>query len=194
MLLIFAFLILAACVIILPSRYKRYFSFGVSLYLAIHSSYYAYQAFTHNKIDIPIGYFGLLGDIDLKIDYLSAVFILMINFVVLASSIYSVGFLRKLTHDRMALNLHLIAFSVLHASMLLLCMFDNILAFMIFWEIMSFSSFVLLIFDYQKGSNIKAAVNYLIQMHIGAVFLMAATIIITVFQSCIGIFKHILTI
>lgn len=178
MLLILAFLLLTSIVWVLPGRYKRYFSFGVSLYLAAHSSFFAYQAFTHNQIEQPIGYFGLLGDIDLKVDYLSAVFIIMINFVVLASSLYSIGYLKKLTHDAMALNLHLTAFSVLHASMLLLCMFDNILAFMIFWEIMSFSSFVLLIFDYQRTKNIRAAVNYLVQMHIGAVFLMVATIIV----------------
>lgn len=178
MLLILIFLVLTGVFIALPPRYKRYFSFGVSLYLAVHSSWLAYQAFTHNQVDVPIGIFGLLGDIDLKVDHLSAVFIVMINFVVLCASLYSVGYLKKLTHDTMALNLHLIAFSVLHASMLLLCMFDNILAFMIFWEIMTFSSFVLLIFDYQRTKNIKAAVNYLIQMHIGSVFLMVATILV----------------
>ena len=45
------------------------------------------------------------------------------------------------------------------------------LAFLIAWELMSLSSLLLVIFEHQNKNTINAGINYLIQMHIGVVFL-----------------------
>jgi formate hydrogenlyase subunit 3/multisubunit Na+/H+ antiporter MnhD subunit len=55
-------------------------------------------------------------------------------------------------------------------------MVQNGLAFLIVWELMSLSSFLLVIFDHQNKTTLKAGINYLVQMHIGVLFLTAAFI------------------
>jgi formate hydrogenlyase subunit 3/multisubunit Na+/H+ antiporter MnhD subunit len=55
-------------------------------------------------------------------------------------------------------------------------MVQNGLAFLIVWELMSISSFLLVIFEHQKKATLKAGINYLVQMHIGVLFLAAAFI------------------
>jgi len=45
------------------------------------------------------------------------------------------------------------------------------LAFLIAWELMAVSSFMLILFEAEKRATLKTAVNYLIQMHIGFVLL-----------------------
>lgn len=162
----------------LPGRFKRYFSFLVVLVLAGVSGFVSYKAMHDGYYYFPLGEFGILGELDLKVDFLSAIFLLMINLISVCTSLYAVGFLKKFTGDNVALNLHLFAFNILHVTMLLLCMVDNILIFIILWEIMSFASFVLIIFDFEKGKNLKTAINYLLQMHVGVVFLMIALIIL----------------
>src|ERR1019366_6536937 len=56
------------------------------------------------------------------------------------------------------------------------CMVQNGLAFLIVWELMSISSFMLVIFDHQNKRTLRAGINYLVQMHIGVLFLSAAFI------------------
>jgi len=72
--------------------------------------------------------------------------------------------------------LHYFAFLWLHLSMLLVLMLRDALAFLIVWEIMSLSSFILVIFDSEKRETIKIGIQYLIQMHIGMAFIMLAFI------------------
>ncbi len=62
--------------------------------------------------------------------------------------------------------------------MLLVCMFHNMVAFLVAWEIMSVASFALVIFEYEKPEVIKAGINYLVQMHIGALLLIIACILV----------------
>ena len=55
-------------------------------------------------------------------------------------------------------------------------MVQNGLVFLIVWEFMSISSFLLVIFEHQKKATLQAGINYLVQMHIGILFLSAAFI------------------
>ncbi len=162
----------------LPGRFKRYFSFFIVIICSMMGGFISYKTIHDGYYYFPLGNFGILGELDLKVDFLSAIFLLMINLITLCTSLYAVGFLKKFTGDNVALNLHLFAFNCLHITMLLLCMVDNLLIFIILWEVMSFASFVLIIFDFEKGKNLKSAINYLLQMHIGVVFLTVALIIL----------------
>jgi formate hydrogenlyase subunit 3/multisubunit Na+/H+ antiporter MnhD subunit len=43
---------------------------------------------------------------------------------------------------------------------------QNSLAFLFVWEVMALSSFILVIFEYQKPETLKAGINFLIQSHV----------------------------
>ncbi|WP_373498194.1 proton-conducting transporter membrane subunit [Desulfococcus sp.] len=51
---------------------------------------------------------------------------------------------------------------------------NNMITFMLFWEIMSLSSFFLVIYDYEKAENRKAGYLYFVFSHAGAMFILSA--------------------
>jgi formate hydrogenlyase subunit 3/multisubunit Na+/H+ antiporter MnhD subunit len=55
--------------------------------------------------------------------------------------------------------------------MVWVCVFDHGIMFLISWELMSLSSLMLVIFEYQNKNVIKAGINYMLQMHLSVVFL-----------------------
>ncbi len=143
------------------------------------TSFWAIQAFaTSNLIEFPFIY--VLGNsISLSIDKLSAFFILVINFTSLTGLIYARGYLKPYLPKKNSTEIafHYFNFLWLHISMLLVVMIRDALAFLIAWEIMSLVSFFLVIFESEKKETVKIGLKYLIQMHIGVVFLMIAFII-----------------
>jgi formate hydrogenlyase subunit 3/multisubunit Na+/H+ antiporter MnhD subunit len=81
--------------------------------------------------------------------------------------------LRKANHA-----VHFFSFAWLHFSMLIVCMVQHAVAFMVAWEIMSVASFLLVIFEGGKPGVLKAGIDYLVQMHIGALLLIVGFLII----------------
>lgn len=114
---------------------------------------------------------NLLGDVLIRIDGLSAWFILIINFTCITGVLYGSEYLKAYTNTAKKLNLHWILFVLFQLSMVWVCMIQHGLAFLIVWEIMSLSSVLLVIFDQNNPKIIKAGINYLIQMHLSIVFL-----------------------
>jgi formate hydrogenlyase subunit 3/multisubunit Na+/H+ antiporter MnhD subunit len=56
--------------------------------------------------------------------------------------------------------------------MLGICSVQNGFIFLLLWELMAISVFVLVIFEHEKPDTIKAGINYLVQSHISIVFIM----------------------
>ncbi len=174
--LFFYSLLATPLLLLLPKNIKSYFNFSINLFLAIVSTCMVILSYQKNgSIDYFLTDLSIIGLVHLKIDELSSIFILVINFTVLTSSLFSIGYFKK-RGSTGALSLHLFSFAILHAAMLLVCMVQDLLAFVVFWEIMSLCSFVQVIFDSEKPANIKAALNYLIQMHINVVLLIIAIV------------------
>jgi hydrogenase-4 component B len=113
----------------------------------------------------------LLGNIIVRVDSLSAWFILIINFTSINGMLYGMGYLKAYSHLRVNQELHWVFYTMFHVSMLWVCMFENCLAFLISWELMSLSSLMLVIFEYQNKDTLKAGLNYMIQMHLSVVLL-----------------------
>ncbi|MCF8067518.1 MAG: hydrogenase [Desulfobacterales bacterium] len=119
--------------------------------------------------------FNYLNSLSLtfQIDGLSAFFLVAIFAVSLLASIFSFHYMSKPEKSlRTAVNY--LFFSLLIASMALVVTASNILAFMLSWEIMSLSSFFLVIYDYQSPENRRAGYLYFIFSHVGAMFIFAA--------------------
>jgi hydrogenase-4 component B len=112
-------------------------------------------------------------------DKLSAFFIIVINFTVISGYIYSLDYLRPYEKTKPAvwMRIHYLAFNWLHISMILVPLLRNSFWFLVVWEIMTLTSFVLVIFSYDSKGTIKAGMSYLIQMHVGMFLILAAFII-----------------
>ena len=107
-------------------------------------------------------------------DALSAWFMLVINIVFVAGSLYGLGYLRHYSDKEKDLRLHWFLMPVFHFSMIAVCWVANWFYLLVFWEIMSLSSFMLILFEREKEATLKAALNYFVQMHISILFLMTA--------------------
>ena len=113
----------------------------------------------------------LFGNIQIRVDSLSAWFILIINFTSINGVLYGKGYLKSYSDLKTNIELHWISYIIFHLSMLWVCMFENGLAFLISWELMSLSSLMLVIFEFQNKETLKAGINYMVQMHLSVLFL-----------------------
>lgn len=173
-------LFLVPLVVLVPQKYKAFYSFVNVLITSFLTTYVIItEFFKHWYYFEEIQRIPLIGNIEIKIDPLSAIFILMINFIFIMASLYSIGYLKRQKNER-SLNINFIAFNVLQISMLIICMIQDFMPFLIVWEIMSFASFLLILADYEKKKTVKIALNYLVQMHVGVVFLMMAVVILQI--------------
>ena len=112
-----------------------------------------------------------LGSFYVAIDSLSAFFIITISIVCALAAVYGAAYLDA---DRAKKNLGAawFFFNVLFASMLLVVIARNGLLFLIAWELMSLSSFFLVMFEHEKPEVREAGWVYLVAAHIGQVCLM----------------------
>lgn len=153
--------------------------FGAVLCLAAITSVPAVKALLDHKTiqnSFPLPY--PFGTVPVCIDPLSGWFLLIINLTSITSALYGMGYLKKYSGQRTHLILHWIYFVFFQASMLAVCVLQHSLAFLVAWEIMSISSFLLVIFEQGNPGTLKAGINYLVQMHIGVALLSIAFIAI----------------
>ena len=143
---------------------------------AVISGYLAIQSLTGEAISISLAGSYVTGPIPLRIDALSGWFMLIINLIFLTGGIYGFSYLKAYRERRNSLSLHSISILIQHASLLSICVIQNSFVFLIAWEILALTSFILIIFEHENPVNIKAAINYLIQAHISIVFLMVGFI------------------
>lgn len=120
-----------------------------------------------------------LGTLNIQMDSLSAWLVLIINFGVLQGSIYGIFYLKSY---QLPTNkwIHYMTLPLFHLSMIGVCVFQQGFGFLIAWEVMSLTSMVLVMFEYQKRISIRAALNYLVQMHIGVLLIISAFILLYV--------------
>ncbi len=117
----------------------------------------------------------LFGAEELAIDPLSALFLLIIGLAGIATMLYSRGYLQSyLTKKSSAhISLHYASLTTLVLSMMLVVMSGGGFSFLLAWELMTIASFLLILFDAERAEVLRAALAYLIMMHIGFVFLVA---------------------
>lgn len=121
-----------------------------------------------------------VGKVNLVIDPLSVFFIMVISVMSFIGALYSIGYIKPYLNKNKVVPSHFLFFSFLIASMLLVVTVQNILGFLIVWEIMSLSSFFLVIFENEIKEVISAGINYLITMHISILFIIIGFILLTI--------------
>lgn len=119
-----------------------------------------------------------IGKVVFLIDQLSAFFILVISIMSFIGTLYSIGYIKPYLNKNYCVSSHFFFLSILISSMLMVVTVQNALFFLIVWEIMSLSSFFLVIFENEKKEVISAGMNYLVTMHISVLFIITGFIML----------------
>lgn len=125
----------------------------------------------HMPWSIPFGSFAL------KIDALSAVFSTPIMIVSMLAAVYGAEYLRPY-EGKKNIALSWFFFNLLVGSMLLVVAAQNAMIFLLAWELMSLSSFFLVMFEHEREPVRAAGWTYLVATHIGAAFLLVLFILL----------------
>ena len=121
---------------------------------------------------IEILYGGaVFGNIPVRLDSLSAWFVLLTNFTMVTGILYGRQYLRHYKNSNSDLSLHYSSYVLNHAALTGVYFLQNSLAFLCSWEIMAITAFIMVIFEHGRMETLKAGINYLIQSHIGIVLL-----------------------
>jgi hydrogenase-4 component B len=136
---------------------------GVGLALAIVALFSMGQL--AQSIVLPLG----LPDLPfhLRLDSLSAFFLLLLGATAFGISIFSAGYFRD--SEGAAPGLLCLHYHVFLASMALVLVADDAYAFMVAWETMALSSFFLVTTDHRIPEIRRAGFLYLLIAHIGAI-------------------------
>ncbi|HBN08535.1 MAG TPA: hypothetical protein DD435_07755 [Cyanobacteria bacterium UBA8530] len=116
----------------------------------------------HHGWSVPYGSFFL------KIDPLSAFFLLPILLLTAIAAIYAVGYLEKEEKQ----GSHWLFFNLLACSMAFVVVARNGILFLVAWEAMAIFSFFLVSFEDEKEEVRKASWIYLVATHLGTAFLL----------------------
>ena len=138
----------------------------------------AFQALRGYNFELILSGSIPFGALPIKIDALSGWFILTINFTIVTGAIYGLNYMKQFIKQESNITMHCIAYVLVHTSLVSICSVQNGMVFLVLWEIMALSAFILVIFEYYKQQTLRAGINYLIQSHICIVFLMLGFIFV----------------
>jgi len=153
------------------ARLKAWTAIGATLALSSISGYAAVNSLLGTSSVVLLGGSSVTGAIPVVIDPLSAWFILVINFTFVTGTLYGARYMRAYEDKAPNLALHWISLVFTHVSLLGVCSVQNSFVFLVFWELMAVSAFLMVIFEGHKTKTIKAGINYLIQSHITIILL-----------------------
>ena len=125
--------------------------------------------FPPGKAILPIGLPWL--PMHVRLDALAGFFLLVIGLLLGAVALYSVGYLRQLADQRNLTPLY-IFLPLFVTGMQGVVLADDAYTFMIFWELMSVSSYFLVTFDHEQDSSRRAGFLYLLMAHLGGLLIL----------------------
>jgi len=108
--------------------------------------------------------------LNFRLDALSAYFLLIIGVLASAVSVYSFGYADARHYGGRAVGTAYCAFVGAMAGLVLA---DGVFSFLVFWELMSLASFVLVVHEHKEAEVRRAGFIYLAMTHAGAGFLVA---------------------
>ena len=87
-----------------------------------------------------------------------------------AAALYAKGYVDRYLDRKPAahISLHYFAFTLLSLSMTAVVTASGGYTFLFWWELMTLSSFVLILFDAERKEVLKAALTYLVMMHLAS--------------------------
>ena len=164
----------ALAALLVKDNYKLKICSIFTLFASLTALYPAgFVLFTGKALSGSFPSTPLFGEIAVTMDPLSAVFTAVISIMSLLGVIYANGYMKPYLNKGMHTSSHCFFLMLLIASMLGVVTVQNGLAFLIVWELMSLSSFFLVIFEGEKKNVLKAGIKYLVYMHFSVIFIIA---------------------
>ncbi|MEW6686707.1 MAG: proton-conducting transporter membrane subunit [Candidatus Edwardsbacteria bacterium] len=118
---------------------------------------------------------GLNAQLNLRIDSLSAIFILLVAIIGSCATLYSKEYMLRYQKNLGAYYPFLL---LLFASIVGVVAVSDFFFFLVFWEIMSLVSYLLVIFEHEQKVNLRAGFKYFLMVHIGTMLIIIAAIIL----------------
>ena len=147
-------------------------AFALLFINALISGYFAVQSLLGYAISFNLPGSFVTGNIPIRIDALSGWFMLIINLVFVTGGFYGLFYMKAYKAQQNNLTLHSISFLFQHAALLSVCVIQNSFVFLIAWEMLALTSFLMIIFEHEHIATLKAGINYLIQAHFSIIFMM----------------------
>lgn len=170
--LLAAFLSLFADQFIKASRLLVFIPLGISGLLATCSGFIILSGMPGFSIELPLGLPWLQWH--LRFDPLSALFLGIIGIVTFAISLFGPAYVREYERSVYSQTVMGVATGLFVAGMQLVVVADDTYAFMIAWELMSVSSYMLVSYEHRDAANRRSAFLYLLMAQIGAVMILMA--------------------
>jgi formate hydrogenlyase subunit 3/multisubunit Na+/H+ antiporter MnhD subunit len=117
-----------------------------------------------------------IGKLALGLDPLGAVFLLPIALIGALCAIYGVAYLRRHAHGR-SIGGSLAAYNVLLLSMALVVTADDLVLLLMAWELMTLSSWALVVSDHDAPAVREAGLRYLVAGHIATAALLILVLV-----------------
>jgi hydrogenase-4 component B len=165
-------------ILLVNTKLKGIITVATVIILGLISSFISVKALAGTNFDVLLRGTFLFGDVPVRIDALSGWFILVINFTIITGAFYGINYMKRYRERRSDITLHCIAFILVYVAMLGICSVQNGFIFLLLWELMALSVFILVIFEHEKPETIKAGINYLVQSHVSIVFIMLGFIFV----------------
>ena len=129
------------------------------------------KTFIEGKSEIVFNFGSIFQNVHFVLDNLSAFFALIISGICALAIFYSNGYLSNYIEKGKSITSHCVFMLLLLASMLGVVICQNALMFLIIWELMSLSSFFLVIFEHEKKEVLNSGIKYLVYMHVSVIFI-----------------------
>lgn len=123
-------------------------------------------------IQLPIGIPFIVWS--MRLDVLSGFFLCLIGLVTIAISFYGPGYLRNYENTKQSFYALILFTGLFLASMSLVVLSNDLFSFMFSWELMSLTSYFLVIYQHQYAENRKAAQIYLLMAHVSGLLILIA--------------------
>ncbi|MGI6451082.1 MAG: proton-conducting transporter membrane subunit [Desulfitobacteriia bacterium] len=123
----------------------------------------------------------------MKVDNISAFFLLALFILVFCVSIYSIGYISHYIGSR-NVGLFNFLYTTFILTMILVFTSANAIFFYISWEAMSLFSYFLVVFESEQDDNQKAGTLYIIMTHLGTAFLLIGFLVIYSFTQSFDLF------
>ncbi len=103
----------------------------------------------------------------LRLDALSGFFFAIVGLITFVTSLYAVNYSREFQNSPYSYSTLGVFTGLFIAGMLLVLLADDGYAFMVAWELMSLSSYFLVVYQHLNESNRRAGFLYLLMAHVG---------------------------
>ncbi len=152
----------------IPTIVASIFAIILSLNILINENAFHIQIATTNSFSIK----------ELLLDRIASFFVLLIGIVSLSVSIYSVGYVKEYVENK-HVSLFGFLFNIFILSMILLVASNDVFSFIVFWEIMSLTSFFLVIYNHENESNLKSGIIYMIMTNVGTALILSSLLLLS---------------